>query len=189
MTPEEEDDGVGGRLAGSSIGGGVVTPFPAAAGHQYYADPHTAGQQHAYYGGAAGGYDGASMSERSPTASYYPGSSSHAGGGPMSATSAGSSSHYTNPMSAKEREARGGGLAVANPGPYGHPMHMPMPAPGVMSPGVGPLPNPHSPGSQQSGGSAHGSGVLVHTDGGRVPDQSAGEGMREIPPTYDSIRS
>ncbi|KAJ7689841.1 hypothetical protein B0H17DRAFT_1065967 [Mycena rosella] len=87
-------------------------------------------------------------------------------------------------MGAKQREALG--LGVANPSP--HPsqaggsgagaMHMPMPAPGPL----GALPNPHSPPES-------GSGVVVHQDGGRAPDQGNGDEMREIPPTYDSIRS
>ncbi|KAJ7753410.1 hypothetical protein DFH07DRAFT_824348 [Mycena maculata] len=186
MDAEEEDDGVGGRLAGSSIGGGVVTPFMAGVGAGAGAGAYQQ-QQHAYYpqqgyyagGGGGGGYE--TTSEGGPLSpsmsSYYgPGSASHpvsAGPGPMSAAST-SSGGYPNPLSAKEREARGGGFAVANPGSG---MSTPMPAQG----GSQRLPNPHSPGES-------GSGVVVHQDGGRVP-QEEGEGMREIPPTYDSIRS
>ncbi|KAJ7232023.1 hypothetical protein B0H12DRAFT_1145887 [Mycena haematopus] len=85
-------------------------------------------------------------------------------------------------MSSKEREARGGAFAVANPGPQMGQMHMPMPA-SSGSGGFGALPNPHSPPEGGSPGSVGGaSGVLVHTDGGRVPEQP-----QEIPPTYDSI--
>ncbi|KAJ7765630.1 hypothetical protein B0H16DRAFT_1794548 [Mycena metata] len=207
LAAEEEDDGVGGRLAGSSIGGGVVTPFMAGVGagavgaygahhagqqgqgHGYYADPQPGQGGYVY----PGGYDGASEVPTSPTTttSYYPtGSSAHLapGGyppssGPGSSTGGSSSGagagYYPNPMSAKEREARGqGGLGVANPGPG---MHMPMPHSQGQG-GMPALPNPHS--------GSPGEGVLVHTDGGRVPEEGAGgQGMSEIPPTYDSIRT
>ncbi|KAJ7500447.1 hypothetical protein B0H11DRAFT_1995405, partial [Mycena galericulata] len=182
----EEDDGVGGRLAGSSIGGGVVTPFMAGVGagagagyaQQHYGDPHA--QQQYYAGGSGGGYETASdgTGALSPSMSSYYGASSAGAhpagmgmGPPMSAATT-SSGGYPNPMSAKEREARGGGLGVTNPSSGSIPR----------------MPNPHSPGEDIGSGSGSGSGVVVHQDGGRVPDEGA-EGMREIPPTYDSIRS
>ncbi|KAJ7689822.1 hypothetical protein B0H17DRAFT_1180099 [Mycena rosella] len=88
----EEDDGVGGPLAGSSIGGGVLTPFIAGvgAGHhqgqqlQYY-DPRAA-QYGGYETGSEAGLMGstasgptsssgypASMSASSPVSQHYPG--------------------------------------------------------------------------------------------------------------------
>nr|GAT54359.1 predicted protein [Mycena chlorophos] len=170
---EYEDDGVGGRLAASTVGGGVVTPFMtglgagAAAGHVapqgYYDQGHNPQhhQQQAYYGGA-GGYDDRALSPTTASSSNYyynAGASSTASAYPASVTSA--STGYPNPMSAKEREARG--MSVANPNPN--------------QPGPSHLPNPHSPDE---------GGVVVHTDGGRAPED---EGMREIPPTYDSISS
>ncbi|KAJ7142084.1 hypothetical protein C8R43DRAFT_580839 [Mycena crocata] len=209
---EEGDDGMGGRLAGSSIGGGVVTPFTTGAGvgaaaaygdhhhhqqhaqgqypqqQQYYADGHPSNRHSQYHNGAAaGGYETAtSDGPLSPGSSsgYYPASSagyptSSAGypAAPMSAATSSSGGGYPNPMSAKEREARGGGLGVANPTPQ---MSMAMPGAGMSS--MPALPNPHSPGSPGN--------VVVHQDGGRVPvEEEGGEGMREIPPTYDSIRS
>jgi hypothetical protein len=179
-----EDDGVGGRLAASAVGGGVLTPFMGGAGHPQHQQQYT--PANAYYG-AGGGHESeqAPLSPSTMSTSLYPASSSaHAGPHAGTASVSGGSSsggYYPNPMSAKEREARGSGaFAVANPGPGGPQMgqmHMPMPA---SQGGFGALPNPHSPESQGSIGT--GSGVLVHTDGGRVP-----EPQQEIPPTYDSI--
>ncbi|KAJ7893074.1 hypothetical protein B0H14DRAFT_2685122 [Mycena olivaceomarginata] len=125
----KEDDGVGGKLAGS-IDGELVTPFMAGVGaatyaadpahqqqHQYYADPQGQGQQ-AYYGNGAGAHEtGTSEGALSTvTGSYYP----HSGTppAPTADTSGASSSRgYPNPMTAQEREARGVGLAVASPPP------------------------------------------------------------------------
>ncbi|CAK5263172.1 unnamed protein product [Mycena citricolor] len=173
----ETDDGVGGRLAGSDIGAGVVTPFPASAA--YHQQPYAQQPQMAQYGNypasSVSGYD----DMHSPTANngfYYPGASSTAPSVVPPPSSNGSSGgYYSNPMSAKEREVRESRFSVANPTG----MHMPMPAPSTDMPN---LPNPHSP-----AGSAGSGGVVVHTDGGRVlpPDQD--QPMREIPPTYDSI--
>jgi len=181
----DEDDGVGGRLAGSTIGGGVVTPFMAGVGtgaggapQSYYDQGHGHGapQMQQYYGHDGTTTSGMSDSAQSPTtatsSNYYyqgPGGAAGAAAYPQSASSAGSSGGYPNRMSAKERDARGGNFTVANP------THVPMPG---TSSGMPHLPNPHSPGSE----------VVVHTDGGRVPDQAEGDGMKEIPPTYESIR-
>ncbi|KAJ7301351.1 hypothetical protein DFH08DRAFT_993828 [Mycena albidolilacea] len=114
-------------------------------------------------------------------------SSAHAGPHTGTASvSSGSSSggYYSNPISAKEREAcmgrahlplRTPGRGARRWGPQMGQMHMPMP---VSQAGFGALPNPHSPKSQES----IGSGVLVHMDGGWVPEL-----QQEIPPMYDSI--
>ncbi|KAJ7816144.1 hypothetical protein B0H14DRAFT_3744197 [Mycena olivaceomarginata] len=125
----KEDDGVGGKLAGS-IDGELVTPFMAGVGaatyaadpahqqqHQYYADPQGQGQQ-AYYGNGAGAHEtGTSEGALSTaTGSYYP----HSGTPPAptaDTSSASLSRGYPNPMTAQEREARGVGLAVASPPP------------------------------------------------------------------------
>jgi len=179
-----EDDGVGGRLAASTVGGGILTPFMAGSGQQYYDQGHGHPQMQQY--NRYSGYDGVTSSGTSdaalsPTTTgsqyYYPGPAS-AASHPMTASSVtGSSTGYPNPMSAKEREARGGGLAVANPGPAasGRPNSISMPGPSNAMPS---LPNPHSPSGS--------SGVVLHTDGGRVPEPDDTP-PREIPPTYDSI--
>ncbi|KAJ7689833.1 hypothetical protein B0H17DRAFT_1180101 [Mycena rosella] len=182
----EGDDGVGGRLAGSSIGGGVLTPFMAGvgAGHhqgqqqgqqQQHYDPRAA-QYGGYETGSGAGLMGstasgptssshypASMSASSPVSQHYPG----AAGGYAASSAGGSSSGggSPNPMGAKQREALG--LGVANPSPHPNQaggsgaMHMPMPAPAP----IGALPNPHSPPD-----------VVVHQDGGAC--RTRGKGTR-----------
>ncbi|KAJ7435945.1 hypothetical protein FB451DRAFT_1379178 [Mycena latifolia] len=176
---EEGDDGVSGRLAGSSVGGGVLTPFMAGAGvgaahqHQQHGQPPYGEQQYCdpqgsqdYVGG--GGYEtGSEGGLGSPPVGHenYPGPAMSVGG-------SSSGGGYPNPVGAKQREAMGMGLGVANPGPNPHP-EMSMAGVGGSGGGTPPLPNPHSPGEGPSG-------VVVHQDGGRVDE------MREIPPTYDS---
>ncbi|KAJ7435941.1 hypothetical protein FB451DRAFT_1417763 [Mycena latifolia] len=187
---EEGDDGVSGRLAGSSVGGGVLTPFMAGAGvgaahqHQQHGQPPYGEQQYCdpqgsqYYVGGGGYETGSEGGVWSPTTatSHYPASSAssyparlgsppvgHANypGPAMSVGGSSSGGGYPNPVGAKQREAMGMGLGMSMAGVGGS------------GGGTPPLPNPHSPGEGPSG-------VVVHQDGGRVDE------MREIPPTYDS---
>jgi len=158
---EEEDDGMGGRLVGSSLGAGVVTPFtysPPQQQQQYYSDPHPpASPPMSQYSTS-----GASTATSSVPYALQPGGAHYPYQGPYNnmmmpvpapapSVSSGSSYPTSNPRSAKEREA---GIA-------GHAM-------GVANPDEG------------------GSGVVVHRDAGRVVEERD-EGAREIPPTYDSV--
>ncbi|KAF7307100.1 hypothetical protein MIND_00503300 [Mycena indigotica] len=176
---DEEDDGMGGRLPHSAIGGGIVTPFTYTptvsafdASSRSQSPPMPSGSpppmsQYSHDGytptmSSAGGYYSAAPQQALAPGGYYPPSES------------GSSAY--SPRSAKEREAMGSrSFAVANPtgneqdsaiqnylrsGPRGVPQ------------------GEHSGGPMASSSAA--SGVIVHQDGGRV-------GPDEIPPTYDSI--
>lgn len=169
---DNEDDGMGGRLAGAAIGAGVISPYVLGQNRQPH--PSYSPQHHLqqYYEGGnrnAGSPYGGTTSESgtyispSSTGSYYP--SQHMqhslpnphdyppalipgamlGMTPPSPTTSTPPS-VTSARTAKEREARvGGAFAVANPD------------------------------------------VLVHQDAGRVPEEDREQDETEIPPTYDSI--
>ncbi|KAJ6575332.1 hypothetical protein B0H19DRAFT_637362 [Mycena capillaripes] len=214
---DDEDDGMGGRLPHSTVGGGIITPFaytptasaygstrsrspPAPSGSpppmsQYSQDGYTPTLS------SAGGYYTAVAQQAQPVGGYYP---------PAPPSSSGSSGNQYNPRIAKEREAgarRSGNFAVANPshepdsrgmsGGYdeqyqaylrGGPQGAQR---GSQSEYTDPSSHPLSPTGSSSGAAQRaGGGVLVHQDGGRVePDTVPEEEADEIPPTYDSLPS
>lgn len=140
---DEEDDGMGGRLPHSSVGGGIITPFTytSPAQHQNY-DEFGRSQNYPIAGSpppmsqysadghpptiattSSGSYYGAIPQQIAPSSGYLPTS-----GSTPTRTNSGSSGNNSlhnslnNPRSAKEREAldnrnslNGRGLSVANP--------------------------------------------------------------------------
>ncbi|KAJ7246312.1 hypothetical protein B0H12DRAFT_1126638 [Mycena haematopus] len=213
MDLDDEDDGMGGRLPNSIVGGGIVTPFaytPTASAYgstRSRSPPASSGSpppmsQHSQDGYAstmssAGGYYAAVPQQLQAVGGYYP-------PGPPSSSSSSGIQHM--PRSAKEQEAgRSGNFAVANPsteagdsrpisGPYNDQYQAylrsgPQARRGSQSEyndtsSYPPLP----PAASSSGASQRAGGVLVHQDGGRVePETVLEEEADEIPPTYDSL--
>ncbi|KAJ7446441.1 hypothetical protein B0H11DRAFT_2084746 [Mycena galericulata] len=217
MNIEDDDDGMGGRLPDSTIGGGIVTPFIYAPSVSAY-NPSSRSQsppvpsaspppmsQYSQDGypptlSSAGGYYTAVPQQPQAVGGYYP-------PGPPSSSS---SSAYT-PRSVKEREAlgaRGAGFAVANPSHDTEPRAFsggydeqyqaylragPQNRRNSQGEFTGPSSSsPISPtASSSSSAGQRTSGVLVHQDGGRVdPVETVPEEQAdEIPPTYDSLPS
>jgi hypothetical protein len=216
---EDEDDGMGGRLPHSAVGGGILTPFaytPTVSAYgtssRSQSPPVPSGSpppmsQHSQDGytptlSSAGGYYTAVPQQAQAVGGYYP----------PAPSSSGSSGNQYNPRNAKEREAAGGrrsgNFAVANPshendsramsGGYdeqyqaylrGGPQGARR---GSQSEYMDPSSYPPlSPTASSSGaGQRTGGGVLVHQDGGRVePGTVPEEEADEIPPTYDSLPS
>ncbi|KAH8825572.1 hypothetical protein DL96DRAFT_1609307 [Flagelloscypha sp. PMI_526] len=223
------DDGMGGRLAGSDVGGGVVTPYPygstpygqemtqhnmgrtgspplsasAAAVGGYY--PH---QGHGDYPDYAPGTPhtastGSGYPQHTPTNPNFMPIPMPAV--PHSPPPSGSSSGGSHPgpgggyvPSSKEREAFGGRHVMnpdAEPAQQGRPTsvysqeahqnylaHGPSLAASSTTSAGGDF-NPYL-----GHAGNRGSGVVVHTDGGRVPEEPEPSGSGdEIPPTYESI--
>ncbi|KAK7064047.1 hypothetical protein R3P38DRAFT_2822083 [Favolaschia claudopus] len=207
---DEEDDGMGGRLPHSTIGGGIVTPFaytPTASAYgstRSRSPPISSGSpppmsQHSHEGYAptmssASGYYAAVPRQAQAVGGYYP---------PAPPSSSGSSGIQYTARSAKEREAGGSGhLAVANPsaepnndspplsgGHYNDQYQSylrsgPQARRGSQGDYYVPSSTPSlPPGAASPSATQRSSGVLVHQDGGRVEPGTADE----IPPTYDSI--
>ncbi|KAJ7161363.1 hypothetical protein C8R43DRAFT_992580 [Mycena crocata] len=213
----DDDDGMGGRLPHSTVGGGIVTPFAyTPSGSAYGASSRSQSppvpsaspppmSQYSQDGypptlSSAGGYYTAVPQQAQAVGGYYP---------PAPPSSSGSSGNNPYmPRNAKEREAmgsrHGAGLAVANPSAHET-------EPRVMSGAshdseqyqaylrVGPQHGrqgsqgstpPLSPTASTSGGGQRMSCVLVHQDGGRVEhEETVHEETDEIPPTYDSLPS
>ncbi|KAF8215996.1 hypothetical protein K438DRAFT_1799889 [Mycena galopus ATCC 62051] len=98
MNIDDDDDGMGGRLPNSTVGGGIRFSPPMS---QYSQDGYTPTMS------SAGGYYAAVPQQLPAAGGYYP---------PAPPSSSGSSGNQYNPRSAKEREAgRSGNFAVANP--------------------------------------------------------------------------
>ncbi|KAJ7070832.1 hypothetical protein C8F01DRAFT_399026 [Mycena amicta] len=184
---DDEDDGMGGRLPHSTVGGGIVTPFTYTSSSRSQSPPMPSSSpppMSQYSDGyaptlsSAGGYYAAVPQQAQAAGNYYP---------PAPPSSSGSSAY--NPRSAKEREAVGSrSFAVANPtnetGPYDDAIQTYLrsgPRRASQSEYSG---MPHSPMASSSSSSGTG-GVIVHQDGGRVEPRI--EEADEIPPTYDSI--
>ncbi|KAL0062872.1 hypothetical protein AAF712_010268 [Marasmius tenuissimus] len=141
------DDGMGGRLAGAAVGGGVVSPYPlfGGPGQQYANAPpsqhgHGSDTTHSYntHSPPPSGTFGAMSS-----GSGHPGDWRHPSPGPSLGAATSSSSGGGVAMSpgrlAKEREAFGGGFAGAAGIPLPqHQQYGPGPGPG---PGAGPPPS------------------------------------------------
>nr|GAT48454.1 predicted protein [Mycena chlorophos] len=195
---DDEDDGMGGRLAPSAVGGGIITPFAYAptvsafdtsSSSRSQSPPMPTGSpppmsQYSQEGYAptmssVGGYYAANPQQPHAPGGYYPTAPSSTSG----------SSAYA-PRSAKEREATSSrAFAVANPSAN---------EPGTSEDQIqaylrsGPRhasQNPYSMGpgllSPTAASTSGASGVIVHQDGGRVEPEI--EEADEIPPTYDSI--
>ncbi|KAJ6520033.1 hypothetical protein C8R45DRAFT_45037 [Mycena sanguinolenta] len=210
---DDEDDGMGGRLPHSTVGGGIVTPFaytPTASAYgstRSRSPPVSSGSpppmsQYSQDGYAptmssAGGYYAAVPQQPQAVGGYYP---------PAPPSSTSSSGNQYNPRSAKEREAgRSGNFAVANPstdpgdsrpmsGGYNDQYQAylrsgPQARRGSQSEYNDPSSYPPlSPTASSSGASQRLGGVLVHQDGGRMePETVHEEEADEIPPTYDSL--
>jgi hypothetical protein len=212
MDIDDDDDGMGGRLPHSTVGGGIVTPFaytPTASAYgstRSRSPPVSSGSpppmsQYSQDGYAptmssAGGYYATVPQQTQAVGGYYP---------PAPPSSSSSSGQYI-PRNAKEREAgRSGNFAVANPstdpsdsrpmsGGYNDPYQAYLRSGpqqvrrGSQSEYNDPSFHPPLPGASSSGANPRASGVLVHQDGGRVehgtvPEEEADE----IPPTYDSL--
>ncbi|KAF7347653.1 RecA family ATPase [Mycena venus] len=195
---DDEDDGMGGRLPHSTVGGGIITPFaytPTAFGlwfdkiskpscAQWFASAHVAVDTIMPY-----------LSKLRLSVDIIP---------PAPPSSSGSSGNQYNPRSAKEREAgRSGTFAVANPsaepsdsrpmsGGYNDQYQSYLRSGPQARRGSQSEYNdrasypPLSPTVASSGAGGH--GVVVHQDGGRLePETVAEEQADEIPPTYDSL--
>ena len=160
---DNDDDGMGGRLAGAAIGAGIVSPY--VLGQRNHSGPqqhyHDEVNSSAYTGSQYGGITSEAYTSPTSTGSYHPDNhplpNAHDyPSGPIPGVSTATSAS----RSTKEREAMGarfpGGFAIANPSPEGT-------------------------------SRANDSTVLVHQDAGRVPEEDRDEGQSEIPPTYDSI--
>jgi len=215
MDIEDEDDGMGGRLPHSTVGGGILTPFaytPTASAYTPTASaygstrsrspPLPSGSpppmsQYSQDGYApttssAGGYYTAAAQQVQAVGGYYP---------PAPPSSSGSSGNQYNPRSAKEREAgHSGTFAVANPsaepsdsrpmsgGQYETYLRSgPQARRGSQSEYNDPSSYPPlSPTASSSNAGQRPGGVLVHQDGGRLEPETVLE-ADEIPPTYDSL--
>ncbi|KAJ6503320.1 hypothetical protein C8R47DRAFT_1192929 [Mycena vitilis] len=212
---DDEDDGMGGRLPHSMVGGGIVTPFAyTPAGSAYgpstrsqsppmpsgspppmsqYSQPSQYSQDTAP--SSVGGYYTAVPQQAQAVGGYYP---------PPPPSSSGSSGNHYNPRSAKEREAAGGrrsgNFAVANPSNEAggsrddqYRAYLQRGPPGARRGSQGEYMGgypPASPTGSSSGAGQRTSGVLVHQDGGRLPEHDTlHEEADEIPPTYDSLPS
>lgn len=214
---DDEDDGMGGRLPHSTVGGGIITPFaftPTASAYgstRSQSPPMPSGSpppmsQYSQDGytptlSSTGGYYTAVAQQTQAVGGYYP----------PAPSSSGSSGNQYNPRSAKEREAvgarRSGNFAVANPSNElesrgmlndqdeqyqaylrGGPQGVRR---GSQSEYMDSSSHPISPAGSSSGAAQRaGGGVLVHQDGGRVePGIVPQEEADEIPPTYDSLPS
>ncbi|KAK1223165.1 hypothetical protein PQX77_013962 [Marasmius sp. AFHP31] len=135
------DDGMGGRLAGAAVGGGVVSPYPlfGGPGQQYANAPPS---QHGHGSDTTHSYNTHSPP---PSATFgamssgsgHPGDWRHPSPGPSLGAATSSSSGGGVGMSpgrlAKEREAFGGGFAGA--------AAMPLPQHQQYGPGAGPPPS------------------------------------------------
>jgi len=169
--PTDDDDGVGGRLGASAMGGGVISPYALYQPTGGSSPPHSAGSpppmSQYSHNDATTTSSGYTPYSNNTHASYDPYGAPQM---PMPVTTpiaaayahSDSSSGRPGPqagyvMSSKEREAMGGRYSVANPDEN------------YMGAGPGPRSN----------------AVLVHQDGGSLSQQGTPED--EIPPTYDSL--
>ncbi|KAH6907083.1 hypothetical protein BKA70DRAFT_1386260 [Coprinopsis sp. MPI-PUGE-AT-0042] len=196
--PNSANPYLSGAATSSSGHGHAINPYGG------YVDP----AQQSMYGGTAPSVTGTSVSGYGgmgafggAAAALSSRTSVHSGGtGSAGAPVGGAMSHSTG-MSAKEREARGmrpaGGLGVVNPDDQ-------QPEPRREGSGGSVLPSPFD--AANNGGGASGSGavgggkaaeananrqntgggLIVHQDGGRVPDTDD-TSPGEIPPAYDAI--
>lgn len=210
---DEGDDGMGGRLNGTSIGGGVVTPFVLGQqAHQHGPGQHPYGgsqqqQMQQYYNAVPGSppppsqYGGTSETGgySSTTASYYPAAHQNMPN-PYPATHQSMHNPHDYP-------------AALMPGMMQHNGRPPSPtATGSTSTATNPtsltstriakerealgqaasggggfaLANPDAPSSSARPASANRNSVVVHQDAGRIPEEERAD-PSEIPPTYDSI--
>ncbi|KAL0060448.1 hypothetical protein AAF712_012770 [Marasmius tenuissimus] len=211
-----EDDGMGGRLAGTTVGGGVVSPYPLFQGSAQ-PSPHHSQTAFNQYGNvppssqshSAGYGTDTTQSPTSTTAFAAAGAGAGAMGGMGSAsTSSGGTGHgvMSPARMAKEREAFGGGgfMGGGMPVPQ-HQQYQPHHTGSVYSQSEYSQPGGGGGSSQQHGGRFN----IVNpeynrsdSDGGPLPNphsqrgggvrvaQDAGAvGDEEIPPTYDSLVS
>lgn len=165
----DDDDGMGGRLAASTVGGGVVSPYglyqstpsespprsPQPMSQFSHNDATTTSSGYAPYDPYSNPHSPSQMPVPMPVAGIY-------NQGPPSDTS--SPSAYSRPSgvipSAKEREA------MSQQGRFN-----------VINPDI-----------QENYVAPSSSSVLVHQDGGRLDNQSPSSARDEIPPTYDSLQ-
>lgn len=166
---DDLDDGMGGRLAGSSVGGGVVAPYPL-----YHPTTAPSSRSHSSSGAPL-------MSNHSYSAPSQPSQ-------PPYATSSNERLDLPNPFSAGPGSTSSGGTRsaqTAQSGPSGagrfnvsNPDDSAGFVGGFNAPRVG-------RGEKTPGGpSSSARDVLVHQDGGKIEEE---EGPDEIPPTYDSL--
>lgn len=185
--------GVGGPRSAGTTSPSAPSHYPtssesdAPAAGMYYNNPNYPNNPDVV--GMGMGMGGAYGGGNQPTASVSSGSNYTSYGGgpgapPPSRTPAPGGLYYDNPMSSKEREA----LAQGGQGRYGLATQVEEPNPQMV--GLGGVGRGHSAqGSVSALSSGTGSGVVVHQDGGRVPQPQPQlhEMESEIPPTYDSI--
>ncbi|KAF5377753.1 hypothetical protein D9757_008063 [Collybiopsis confluens] len=182
-----EDDGMGGRLAGSMVGAGVVSPYPLYQ-PTHDGSSHASPEMSAQHTESSGRTRPASSSTGIPasvyTAAYghnYPGADGPASAsqqlpnpfGPESVVSSSTNSHSASPAAGHNR------FNVANPDP------------GFVGGFVpGDLAGRGAKFAAGPSGAGRSREILVHQDGGRVQDgavEEEEEGPDEIPPTYDSL--
>ncbi|KAJ7577771.1 hypothetical protein C8J56DRAFT_936242 [Mycena floridula] len=182
LLPEDENDGMGGRLNGTSVGGGVVTPFRLSDhGHEQwqwaYARPraplqmiHEKPQQKSYFDyPQSSGSSYNPYVETPPLLAPYPSSNPSFSGYPVSNPYPPLSPSFNYPpvSSPSIRSHRSGSSSTEIPSMKQIEAHRGL---SVVNPDEGP--------SLQSSSRPEPS-VHVHEDAGQLPS--------EIPPTYDSL--
>ena len=169
MGPTDEDDGMGGRLNATSIGGGIVSPYglyqpsnaPSSPPRRSMGSPPPMSQySHNDASTTSSGYTPFNPYQNTPPMPLPAGAAyvGVPGPGSVSSRSAG----------AKEREAHQSRYSVANPDAAGVSTDDRQ---SYLRSGPGPRSDTNH-------------GVLVHQDSGRVEQT----GPDEIPPTYESLR-
>jgi len=178
----DDDDGMGGRLAGAGVGAGVIAPYPLY--HPTTATtttlPPSMSAQHTGVSTSQG--HGSIPPSAYPGAYDTTGAPSVAGSGSTTPYGlASSSERLPNPYSVGPQSTSSGGAGAS----HGNRFSIANPDTDVGNFVGGFVPGRSSGAEKSAAGPASQSrDVLVHQDGGRVDNA---EGPDEIPPTYDSL--